>query len=161
MPDILHDLADHPRIDIDQGAVLIREGDAQPALFLLVEGTVGVYRGDIRVSRTARPGALFGEMAALLSMPASATVVAETPLVVVRVDDALGFLGSRPDIALHTASLLAQRLYDATTYLVDLKRQFEGEDSHLGMVDRVLGSLLNQQLERKQPARPETRDPRL
>ena len=39
---------------------------------------------------------------------------------------------------------LCLRLFNLNQYLVDLKSQFEGHD-HLGMVDEVLETLMNQQ----------------
>ena len=68
-----------------------------------------------------------------------------TPATVYAFDDAAGFLRSDPEIALHVARLLAQRLNAATTYLVDLKRQYAGNGNHLGMVSDVLASLIHQQ----------------
>jgi CRP-like cAMP-binding protein len=151
----------YPEVTFEVGEVLIREGDSRPALHILLEGTVAIYRGSVRVNRTGLPGALFGEMSALLEIPTSASVVAETRVRALRVEDGLAFLGSEPEIALHSARLLAQRLYDATTYLADLKAQFEDQSSHLGMVDKILGSLLNQQVEKVAAVEPSRQDPRL
>lgn len=153
--------ADHPEADFDDGEILIREGETSPPLLILLEGTVSVYRGEMRVNRTSEAGALFGEMSALLGIPSSASVIADGKVRALRIEGGLAFLGSEPEIALHAARLLAQRLYDATTYLADLKKQFEGETSHLGMVDRILGSLLNQQVDTATGTGPERRDPRL
>jgi rubrerythrin len=44
-----------------------------------------------------------------------------------------------------------------TTYLADIKRQFEDERGHLGMVDEILESLLNQQRQTFSPG--SDRDP--
>ena len=41
--------------------------------------------------------------------------------------------------------MLAQRLNAATTYLVDLKRQYAGNGNHLAMVSDVLASLIHNQ----------------
>ena len=43
------------------------------------------------------------------------------------------------------ARLLANRLNAATTYLVDLKRRFAGSSDHLGLVGKVLETLIHQQ----------------
>ena len=56
---------------------------------------------------------------------------------------------------------LAERLDAATTYLVDLKRQFEGHSNHLGMVGEVLESLIHQQHEEFTPGSEREVDPRL
>jgi hypothetical protein len=62
-------------------------------------------------------------------------------------EDAESFLKSNPEIAFFVGKLLAERLNAATTYLVDLKRQFEGHGNHLGMVGEVLETLIHQQHE--------------
>jgi CRP/FNR family cyclic AMP-dependent transcriptional regulator len=76
-------------------------------------------------------------------------------------DDAESFLKSHPEIAFFLGRLLAERLNAATTYLVDLKLQFEGHGSHLGMVGEVLETLIQQQHEEFIPAPEEKADPRL
>lgn len=143
------------------GEILIREGSSEGRIFVLLEGTVLVMKGDVRVTRVRTPGALFGEMSILLEMPASATVVAETEVKVRKVDDGGAFLASTPEVALHTARILAQRLHDTTTYLADVKAQFENKTDHFGMVDRIIGSLLNQQSAKTTAKTPEKSDPRL
>lgn len=151
----------HPEAAYADGDILIREGAADQPLLVLLDGSVAVFRGTIRVNRSSERGAIFGEMSALLGIPSSASVIADGPVRALRIEDGRSFLGSDPEIALHSARLLAQRLYDATTYLADLKEQYGDQQSHLGMVDRILGSLLNQQVEA--PTAPEAtrRDPRL
>ncbi len=134
-----------PDTRVEPGTVLIREGGRQGAIFVLIEGVVAVMKGDVRVARIRTPGALFGEMSTLLDTPYSATVVAETPVVVKQVLDGEAFLASSPVVALHTARILAQRLHDSTTYLADMKAQFQDKTDHFGMVDQIIGALLNQQ----------------
>jgi len=76
-------------------------------------------------------------------------------------EDAESFLKSHPEIAFFLGRLLAERLNAATTYLVDLKRQFEGHGSHLGMVGEVLETLIHQQHEEFMPGPEDAADPRL
>lgn len=153
--------ARHPEARFQHGDVLIREGEARTPLLVLLDGSVSIYRGTVQVNRATEPGALFGEMSALLGIPGSASVIADGPVRALRIEDGTAFLGSDPEIALHAARLLAQRLYDATTYLADLKEQFGDERSHLGMVDRILVSLLNQQVDTSDAVAPARQDPRL
>ena len=40
------------------------------------------------------------------------------------------------------AQLLARRLAAVTAYLVDIKRQYANSDTHLGLMDQVLGNLI-------------------
>jgi hypothetical protein len=79
------------------------------------------------------------------------------------VEDAASFLKSNPEIAFSLGRILAERLNAATGYLADLKRQFEGQRNHLGMVGEVLETLLNHQRRGEQVKPGPTRDddPRL
>lgn len=161
MKAVLEVCAHLPEVTYQPGEILIREGSNDGRIFVLLEGTVLVMKGEVRVTRVRSPGALFGEMSILLEMPATATVAAETVVKVRQVEDGAAFLASTPEVALHTARLLAQRLHDTTTYLADVKAQFENKSDHFGMVDRIIGSLLNQQAAKTTAKAPEKADPRL
>ena len=76
-----------------------------------------------------------------------ATVQAMEPSEFYVVDDAEAFLQQHPDLNYQIARLLAHRLHSVTTYLIDLKQQFESNEDHLGMVDEVLESILHHQEE--------------
>jgi CRP/FNR family cyclic AMP-dependent transcriptional regulator len=69
------------------------------------------------------------------------------------------FLFSQAGIALAIASLLAERLNLLTTYLVDVKRQYEGNEEHFGMIDEVLGTLSHAQREEHEPGSERDPDP--
>lgn len=145
----------------EAGAVLIREGERRGNLFVLIEGEVEVLRGSVEVAVVSEPGALFGEMAALLDMAATASVVARSKVRAHVIDEADTFLRSHPEVTYHAARLLARRLRDATTYLVDIKQQFEDQSGHLSMVDKILESLMHQQGEDFDPDSALDDDPRL
>jgi hypothetical protein len=74
-------------------------------------------------------------------------------------EDASTFLGSDPAVALEVSRLLARRLHAITTYLADLKRQFEDQDGHLGIVDEVLETLVHHQGETHAPGSDRDPDP--
>ncbi len=124
------------------GHVLIREGGQESKLFVLVDGQVEVLRKDTQVSYIDEPGSIFGEMAVLLDMPSSATVKALSTVKAYEIDDALGFLGSQPEIALYVGTLLARRLYYTTSFLVDLQQQSQGKREDLDLVDKILAQLV-------------------
>ena len=63
-------------------------------------------------------------------------------------------------MALHAARLLAARLQNATTYLADLKLQYEDRRDHFGMVDAILGAMVEQQPQTR-TKRGKSDDPRL
>lgn len=124
------------------GSVLIAEGDREGKLFVLIEGQVEVLRKETQVSYIDEPGSIFGEMSVLLDMPHSATVKALSTVRAYVIDDAIKFLESQPEIAIHVASLLARRLYYTTSYLVDLQQQAAGKREDLDLVDRILAQLV-------------------
>lgn len=161
MASILDYCGGTPRTDYPAGTTLLDEGGRSGRLYVLATGTIEVMRGDTRVALISDPGSVFGEMSVLLGLPHTATVRASSPVGVHVFDDAEAFLKSRPEIAFFLGRLLAQRLNAATTYLVDLKRQFEGHGNHLGMVGEVLESLIHQQHEEFTPGPGQAADPRL
>jgi CRP/FNR family cyclic AMP-dependent transcriptional regulator len=148
-----------PAIRYDPGIALLVEGESTGRLYMLVDGEVEVLRGDTRVMVANQPGAIFGEMSVLLGVPHTATVKTVTSSTVYVIDDAEAFLQAHPEIAFVVARLLAQRLNSATTYLVDLKRQFEGRGDHMEMVGDVLESLIHQQSQEFVPGSDRQPDP--
>jgi len=144
MKSVLERYDESRKADLPAGTVLLTEGVRSGRLYVLASGTVEVARGDTRVAVVSEPGSIFGEMSVLLDVPHTATVRTLSPVTVYVFDDAGEFLRSDAEIALVVAKLLAQRLNTATTYLVDLKRQYSGQNNHLGMVSEVLASLIHQ-----------------
>lgn len=153
----LEQFGDSLKQNLPAGTVLLKQGTRSGKLFILLDGTVDVKREDTLVATINEPGAMFGEMSALLDIDHTANVVAATPVTVYHIADAAGFLQSDPQVALSVARKLAQRLNTVTTYLVDLKRQYAGHSNHLGMVSEVLASLVYQQAEEFTPG--SDRDP--
>lgn len=134
-----------PEATFNPGEVLLAEGEKTGILYILIEGEVEVLKGDFQITTLSEPGSIFGEVSVLLDSPHTATVKAFTTSRTYMVQRANEFLQSQPDITYQVARLLAQRLHGVTTYLVDLKGQFEDQESHLGMVDAVLETLVHQQ----------------
>ena len=132
-------------IQLPAGTVLLAEGVMSGRLFVLAEGSVEVLRGDIQVTLIDEPGAIFGEMSALLDAPHTATVRSLSPVSVYAFDEALDFLRSDPELVFLVSRMLAERLNAVTIYLADIKRQYDGHGNHLGMVSEVLASLLHHQ----------------
>jgi len=146
-----------PERSFGAGEVLLVEKEKQGILYILIEGEIEVLKGDIQITTASEPGAIFGEMSILLDMPHTATVKTLTPSRMYVVERAADFLLSQTEITYQLAQLLAHRLFSVTTYLVDLKKQFEDRQDHLGMVDEVLETLVHQQVEECNPG--SDRDP--
>lgn len=148
---------DVPVRAFEPGAILLAEGETSGLLYILIEGEVEIVKGDFQINTVSDPGAIFGEISVLLDIPHMATVRALTGCRAHQVRDANAFLKANQGISYHLAELLARRLHGVSTYLVDLKSQFAGHDNHLGMVDDVLETLVNQQDRRFTPG--SDRDP--
>jgi CRP/FNR family transcriptional regulator, cyclic AMP receptor protein len=141
----------------EPGAPLLAEGKKSGLLYVLIDGEVEIVKGDFQINVVSDTGAIFGEISALLNLPHMATVRALSECRAHEVRNGDEFLKAHPEIAHHLAQLLARRLHGVSTYLVDLKQQFSSHENHLGMVDDVLESLVNQQHQRFVPG--SDRDP--
>ncbi|MGC3990482.1 MAG: cyclic nucleotide-binding domain-containing protein [Chthoniobacteraceae bacterium] len=144
MSAILDSLKDHPLQRFEAGTVIIEEGTSTGRLLVLAEGAVSVMKGDVQVATAAEPGAVFGELSALLGTPHTATVRTTQPCAFYVVEEPLVALETTPKLALHVCELLGRRLDALNKYLVDVKHQYEGHD-HLSMVDGVLETLMHRQ----------------
>ena len=94
--------ADHP---------VFREGDKGDFMFVLMEGRADILIGD-EVVESARPGAIFGEMALVDKGPRSATVMARTACRVLPIDGGRfnALIQTKPDFARHVMKVMAERI---------------------------------------------------
>jgi CRP-like cAMP-binding protein len=149
MADILEYCRGLPIEAFEPGATILPEHGQSGRLYVLIEGEVDILRDDTQVTHVDEPGSIFGEMSVLLDMPHSATVRALSAVKTYVIADALTFLSSRSEIALHLAELLARRLYYTTSYLVDLQQQAAGKREDLDIVDKILAQLTDQPAKKK------------
>jgi CRP/FNR family cyclic AMP-dependent transcriptional regulator len=140
-----------PELTFPDGADVITEGQLEVPLLVLISGSTRVSREDVQISEIAEPGAVFGELSALLSAPATATVRAVGECVFRVCDDPRAFLREHPELAIAIAQMLARRLDALTHYLVDVRNQYADTSHHLGVVDVVLESLSHHQGARADP----------
>ena len=85
-PDELSELLKHGEwVKMKPGEHIVEQGAPGEAFFAIGSGRADVFEdGDLRT--TLAPGSYFGEIALLLSVPRTATVVAKTPMRVFRLD---------------------------------------------------------------------------
>jgi CRP-like cAMP-binding protein len=74
-------------VDFDAGETIIREGDLETWMFIMVDGRARVDVGGAEVA-TIGPGASVGELALIDPAPRAATVTALTPCLLFRLDQA-------------------------------------------------------------------------
>ena len=75
--------ADTDELSFETGQSIVVEGEPGETLFVVLGGQAKVMRGGRRVGRVL-PGDFFGELSALDGGPRSASIVAETPMQVLR-----------------------------------------------------------------------------
>jgi CRP-like cAMP-binding protein len=105
------------RVSYPEGEWIIREGDASSALHMILEGEVATVIDD--TDRRILPrGSFFGEVSVLLGEPASASIVARTPVtcLVVRGSEVTDFLVSHPLVTYRILMAEARRLKTATEW---------------------------------------------
>ena len=90
---------------------VVREGDLGETLFVVLEGEGKVVRGGRKVG-TMLPGDFFGELAAIDAQPRSATVVAVTPLRVLRLfrRHLMALVKDEPQVTLKLLDGIVRRL---------------------------------------------------
>ena len=108
-------------IDYPAGSVVFREGGEADCMYVVLEGSLDILVGKL-VVETAGRGALLGEMALIDQSPRSATVVAQTPCRLVRLDQRRFqfLLQQTPNFAIHVMQVLVRRLRRMDSRLVDV-----------------------------------------
>ena len=76
------------REDVPPGRAIIREGDADDRFYALLSGMAAVTQSSLGARRMLRPGETFGEVAAVMGVPRTATVTSVTPCTVASCDRA-------------------------------------------------------------------------
>ena len=144
MSSLLQALSTHPVQSFAAGELALAQGDSTGQLFILIEGAVEIVKDGVIVAKTSEPGAIFGDLSALLDVPHTAMVRTTRPSSFHVVADARDFLEQHPAVCLHLCRLLARRLDAVNKYLVDVKQQFAGHD-HMAMLDAMLDTLMHRQ----------------
>ena len=147
-----------PTIEVEAGAAVVREGERTGSVFVLESGALSVTRDGVAIADITAPGALVGEIAALVGGDHTATVTAVTPARLRVAYDGGAFLRSSPTVTLHVAMEVARRLQNLVSYLADLKAQYAGIPG-LDMVNDVLSHLADRQAVALQPGSEREPDP--
>ena len=147
MKSLLQHCTQLPKISLAPGQVILSQDEQTNQLYILADGVIEVYKGEETITMVAEPGAIFGEMSVLLGGPHTASVRAAAASQVYVVDDADAYLAAHPEFLLPISRMLASRLRNSTTYLIDLKKQFKDHSDHFAMVDEVLESMAHEQEE--------------
>lgn len=106
------------------GETVFANGTKSGQLLVLKKGKVVVLKDAVEVARVEQPGAVFGELSALLDQPHTADVRAVEDSQFSVADGEL--LDKEPIAMRYVANILALRIIDANKNFVELKNQFKG-----------------------------------
>jgi len=117
-------LAALPLATYQAGETVFAAGSKTGRLLILRKGAVAIVKEAVEIAKVAEPGAVFGELSALLDQPHTADVrTLETSQF--HVADAASLLGQDPIALLYVAVVLARRLDRANQALIELKSQVQ------------------------------------
>jgi CRP/FNR family transcriptional regulator, cyclic AMP receptor protein len=131
-------LAALPLESFDAGETVFAEGTKTGRLLILKSGAVAIFKGDIEFAKVTEPGAVFGELSALLDAPHSADVRA-LERSEFHVADAAALLQD-PTALLYVTMVLARRIDGANHGLLQLKLMLEAGESR-GLIDKTLDGI--------------------
>lgn len=131
-------LAELPLKTYKAGETVFEEGTKTGRLLILKSGAVSIMKDEIEFAKVSEPGAVFGELSALLDAPHSADVIALEDSEF-HVADAATLLQD-PVALLYVTVVLARRIDAANQGLLQLKTMLEvGEPQ--GLIDATLDKI--------------------
>lgn len=142
MSNILEICQNLPEKRFEEGESIIYEGVRDGRLYVLVEGAVEILKKGVRINTVSSKGVVLGEVSFLLDRPHITSVKALEPCLCYICDDPLEFLTAHPEMNLHIARMLANRLNAVTEYLVELSDQVDENRGESGIADAVLKSIM-------------------
>jgi CRP/FNR family cyclic AMP-dependent transcriptional regulator len=107
------------------GETILTAGSKSGRLLILKSGAVVILKNSVEIARVKEPGAVFGEISALLNLPHTAEVRTLENSEFHVADAAL--LGKDPIALLHVAKILAWRLVVADEAFVELRGRLQSE----------------------------------
>ena len=98
-----------------EGEVIAREGDPGKEILILIDGKVGVFKGDVKIAEFKDEGTILGEMSMILDRPRTATIkaLADSHLITLNAD-LYELMKRYPDIFKKIMKNLAERLMKLT-----------------------------------------------
>jgi CRP/FNR family transcriptional regulator, cyclic AMP receptor protein len=115
-------LAELPLARYDAGETVMSEGTKTGRLLILKSGSVAIVKNGTEIAQVAEPGAVFGEISALLDEPHNADVCT-LQLSEFHVADAAELWAPDSAALRYVAMVLARRLGSANEVLLQLKDQ--------------------------------------
>lgn len=97
------------------GISIAKEGEPAKKLFVLVDGTVGIYKNNSLITEFKKEGEIIGEMSLILNKPRTAEIRAITDVHLLEVEGELDDIVKQyPDLSKKIIHSLAERLAKTT-----------------------------------------------
>ncbi len=97
------------------GTTIAQEGEIARKLFFLVEGKIGIFKGETKITEFDKEGTIVGEMSLILKQPRTASIKAITNVQVLEVEGTIEeIVKLYPDTSRKIIRSLAERLAKAT-----------------------------------------------
>ncbi len=132
-------LAALPLARYEAGETVFAEGTKTGRLLILKSGAVSIVKDGTEIATVAEPGAVFGELSALLDQPHGADV-RTLEASEFHVADAAALLGQDPAALLYVTMMLARRLDGANQMFLELKSQLAAGEPP-GLIDATLDKI--------------------
>jgi CRP/FNR family transcriptional regulator, cyclic AMP receptor protein len=138
-------LAALPLATYQAGETVLAAGSRTGQLLILSKGAVAIVKDATEIAKVTEPGAVFGELSALLDQPHTADVRALEPSQF-HVANAAALLMQDSIALLYVAAVLARRLDGANQALIELKNQLQAGqprsviDKTVEKVEALLGA---------------------
>jgi type IV pilus assembly protein PilB len=118
--------------EYEDGDVIIQEGNKDRDFFKLIRGKVAVLRSGKKIAEITEPGEYFGEMAAIIEEPRSASIIAVGRCTIKRYPgDKLGELIEKyPEVSRHLFRTLVERLHKTDRIVVQLASAAKARPPH-------------------------------
>ncbi len=120
---VLRAIASLPLVTYPAAETVLAAGTRTGRLLILRKGAVTIEKEGTEIAKVAEPGAVFGEISALLNLPHTADVrtLENSEFRVAGAD----LLEEDPVVLSYVAAILAQRLNLANQALIELKNQIQ------------------------------------
>lgn len=112
-----------PEIDLPEGEKILHESKAGGKVYVLIRGSVRVENGGTTICTVNKPGAVFGEMSALLRQNHVATVVVDEPSRFYVVEDLEALVNAHPEISFELLKIMAERLQGMNAAVRRMRRK--------------------------------------
>ncbi|MFH0733306.1 MAG: cyclic nucleotide-binding domain-containing protein [bacterium] len=112
-----------------KGEIICNEGDNNYDFYIVMDGTVGIYKGNVLIKEFSKKGTIIGEMSVILKLPRTATIRAVTDISLLVLNADLDQLMQKnPDIIKKIIKNLAERLRDITDDYYHLAEKIYTDD---------------------------------